>query len=54
MYTAPPELLRFCKRVSYELAMVIEADDDRSGASTAGVDTAFLCLGHTFARQEAF
>lgn len=35
--------------------MVIEANDDRSGASTAGVDhTASLCLGHTFARQEAF
>ena len=54
MYTAPPELLRFCKRLSYELAMVIKANDDCSGASTAGVDTAFLCLGHTFARQEAF
>jgi hypothetical protein len=34
--------------------MVIVANDDRSGASTAGVDTAVLCLGRTFARQEGF
>jgi hypothetical protein len=41
-------------QAGYEPAVVIETNHDRSGASTALVGTAFLCLGHATVRQEAF